>query len=220
MMWILWLSLPVASAAEPAWALLSTHDGWEKVAHRDTDVGSVDVLYRRIGDTHCLQGVVATPLTPPQILAVAEDIDGTMKWSKAGLAASKLLKRTADGIEFYQWLDIPDWTLVTDRYWVLRGKEEALANGVMRFRWTRIDAATAYPDLYRNLSGNGTAIEVPVNWGEWSLAPSEGATEVSYRVCTDVGGALPEWLQKVVAQRTLPDTVADVLREAKARASR
>jgi hypothetical protein len=213
------LSFAVAHAEEP-WALLSTSDGWTEVAERSTDMGSVKVFHRKIGETHCLQGQVSTKLTPAQILAVAEDIDGTMKWSKAGLAASKTLKRTADGIEFYQLLDIPDWTLVTDRYWVLRGKEEPLADGGRRFRWTRIDAHAAYPELHKQLSDSGLAIEVPVNWGEWSLSPRSGSTAVSYRVCTSVGGSVPEWLQKIAAQRTLPDTVADVLREASARARR
>jgi hypothetical protein len=213
------LSFAVAHAEEP-WAVLSSTDGWTEVADRSTDVGKVKVLHRKIGETHCLQGQTTSKLTPAQILAVAEDIDGTLKWSHAGLAASKTLRRTSDGIDFYQLLDIPDWTLVTDRFWVLHGKEEPLADGGRRFRWTRLDAHAAYPALHEQLAASGRALEVPVNWGEWSLSPRGGATAVSYRVCTSVGGSVPEWLQKIAAQRTLPDTVADVLREATARASR
>src|SRR5689334_2193914 len=115
--------LAAVAQAEESWNVLSSADTWPNVSQRSTDAGNVTSYHRKLGETHCLKGQTTSKLTPAQILVVAEDIEGSLKWSKAGLTVSKTLKRTGDGIEFYQLLDIPDWTMVTDRYWILKGKE-------------------------------------------------------------------------------------------------
>jgi hypothetical protein len=183
-------------------------------------MGAVAVFHRRIGETHCLQGVTTSTLTAPQILTVAEDVDSARAWSHSGLSVSRTLKVSAEGKDMLQLLDIPNWTMVVDRYWVVRGREEAVGDGGRRWRWTRLDAETAYPQVHAEYTTSGRAMEVPVNWGEWVISPAGGHSNVTYRVCTEVGGSIPEWLQKLAAQRTLPDTVADVLREAAVRAGR
>ena len=70
------------------------------------------------------------------------------------------------------------------------------------------------------MTESGLAIEVPKNWGEWLFTPAGTGTDIKYRVCTEAGGSVPMWLQKLGAQRTLPDTVADLVREAKKRSGR
>ena len=103
---------------------------------------------------------------------------------------------------------------MSDRFWVLEGRPEPVTGG-LRFRWSRLDAATAYPAvLSKAQQTQSSVVEPPVNWGEWTFVAAEGGTQVAYRACADVGGSLPQNVQQWVATRTLPDTVADVVREA------
>ncbi|MCB9680970.1 MAG: hypothetical protein H6733_05810 [Alphaproteobacteria bacterium] len=213
---------PAAAEAAPGetadWKVLADTSSWEKVATRDTDVGQVEVRHRKLGELHCLQGLVTTNVSPQALLDVAQDVKSAKRWTSAPLTESVQLKAGPGWIEYEQYLDIPDWTMVTDRYWVLRGEPVVVDDGGRRFRWTRVSAQAAYPQLYERLSASGLALEVPVNWGEWFFTPGTGGTDVRYSVCTDVGGSIPAWLQKMAAQRTLPDTVADLVKEAQRRA--
>ena len=44
-----------------------------------------------------------------------------------------------------------------------------------------------------------------------------GIVQIDRGICTDAGGAIPQWLQRTTTRRTLPDTVGDLVREAKRR---
>jgi hypothetical protein len=107
--------------------------------------------------------------------------------------------------------------MVYDRYWIMEGHTASIGDA-RRFRWNRIDAAKRYPAaVARAQAIEAGAVEPPVSWGEWLFTPKNGLTEVSYRNCVDVGGRLPMSIQTWVATRTMPDTVADLIREAKKR---
>jgi hypothetical protein len=87
-----------------------------------------------------------------------------------------------------------------------------------RYRWEKLDAATAYPDVRtRALGISSGAIEPPATWGQWTFVRNAAGTVVNYRACADVGGSLPAGIRKWVATRTLPDTVADLVLEAQRR---
>ncbi len=209
---VLWLSLGLAS--EPAWSTLDT-PGWAEMAQRDTDMGRVRVDHRKIGEVDCLQGTVVSPISPARLLAVAIDIPAAKRWSHVDLVFSETLRKEENSLDYAQMLDIPNWTLVADRFWVLRGDIIPQPGEAKVFRWHRIDGAAKYPKITeRALAYHSGAIEPPINWGEWSFRPGPEGTVVRYRGCSDVGGSLPASVQKWVAQRTLPDTVADLLREA------
>lgn len=108
--------------------------------------------------------------------------------------------------------------MVYDRFWILEGT--VVSSGAeRRFRWNRVpNAAATFPTVVQRAQAiESGAVEPPTNWGEWSFIPKGTATEVTYRACVDVGGKLPMSIQTWVAQRTLPDTVADLIREAKRR---
>lgn len=201
-------------AAEPSFASLEAA-GWAEVATRDTDVGSVRVEHRRVGEIDCLQGIVSTKTPVAKLHEVVLDVPSSPKWSHVALVISDVLATSGDTVEFVQMLDVPNWTMVADRYWVLRGQTIRGANGTVRFRWNRLDAAKAHPKaVEKALAYSSSAVEPPVNWGEWVFTPGASGTEVRYRACSDVGGRLPQGIQKWVASRTLPDTVADMVREA------
>lgn len=203
-----------AWAVEPAYESLEA-SGWAEVAVRETELGVVKVLHKKVGEVDCLQGVTTTKVGIAALHGVVLDVASAPKWTENKLVMSDVLGGGGDQIDFAQMLDVPDWTLVADRYWVLRGTTLRGADGSVRFRWQRLDAGTAYPKVKEKaLAYSSRAVEPPVNWGEWMFRPVGGSVEVAYRACSDVGGSLPTSIQRWVASRTLPDTVADMIREA------
>lgn len=204
-----------ALAGEPAWSELSSASGWSEVASRPSDVGKVTVYHKEIGGVPCLQGVTTSTQAPEKLLAVVMDIPSSTRWSSADVKISETLATTPSGaVHYWQYLDVPNWTMVYDRYWVLEGRAST-SGDLRRFRWTKLDSGAAYPAVVQRAQAREAgAVEPPVNWGEWTFQPKGGVTEVQYRACADVGGKLPLSIQQWVASRTLPDTVADVIREA------
>lgn len=205
------------ASGEPRWDQLDASSGWKEMSTRVSDVGPVKVFHKEIDGLPCLQGVLDTTVSPDKLIEVVVDIPGSLRWSSAGLSYSEVVARPSGALHFWQYLDVPNWTMVADRYWVLEGRPESYGGG-KRFRWHRLEAETAYPKVAeRAHATSSSAIEPPTNWGEWLFLPTAEGTEVSYRACADVGGALPQSIQTWVATRTLPDTVADVVREAQRR---
>lgn len=214
---MLTLVVMTAFAAEPRWDALATMSGWTEVATRASDVGPVTVFHKEIDGIPCLQGHLSTDVSPDQLLAVVMDIPGSLQWSTAGLAYSETIARPGGALHFWQYLDVPNWTLVADRYWVLEGRPESVDGG-KRFRWRRLEAEATYPAITAKARAKSSSVvEPPINWGEWVFRPNGSGTTVEYRACADVGGSLPQSIQSWVATRTLPDTVADVVREARKR---
>ncbi len=119
-----------------------------------------------------------------------------------------------------QVLDVPGWTMASDRYWVLRG-ERFTAGAAVGYRWNRLDWQPVYPALVEELAQLAPkGVEPMTNWGRWSFVQGEAGTRATYELCSDAGGSLPAWLQRAAATRTLPDTMADVAREAARRAGK
>jgi carbon monoxide dehydrogenase subunit G len=56
-----------------------------------------------------------------------------------------------------------------------------------------------------------------VNVGDWTFTPEGDKTRVRYRICTDAGGRIPQWMGEFAATRTLPTNVADLIRSVKKR---
>jgi hypothetical protein len=213
------LALAPAHAERP-WADLDHAATWEPVTTRNTEVGEVVVHYKRLGEQDCVQGVLVTALPVAQLQSAVNDINGSKDWSEQGLAASEVLDMAAHHVDFYQVMDVPDWTMASDRWWLLRAYTHVDADGTPRFRWYRLDAATAYPEVHASVVARfPRAIEMPVNWGEWVFQPDDtGKTRASYRVCTSLGGSLPAWIQRMAIRRTLPDSIVDLVRAAEGRA--
>lgn len=210
-----------AGAAEPDFPLLLSDSGWEDVGTRShDDIGTVDIKLKKIDGAPCLMGTVAAEVEADVLYDVVSDIPSAMAWSTAGLTKSKVLGRSGATVDYLQFLDVPNWTMASDRFWVLRGKD-ASESGTRAFRWWKFDAEAAYPETFAQIAEeNSGALQPDVNWGQWMFTPEGGKTIVKYLVCTDPGGSMPEWLGKAAATRTLPDTVADVVREGRKRAGK
>lgn len=181
---------------------------------------TIEVRHRPHGDVNCFEGVTTATADAGLLLQASMDVPNAPKWSSTPLPGSEILSRDGEDLIYFQHVDIPDWTLVHDRFWVLRGEPGRTPEGGLRFRWSRLDAAQTAPEVYRRLTEEVGAMEVPTNYGEWLFTPRDAQiTEVRYRVCTDAGGALPTWLQRVATRRTLPGVIVNLVGEARRRAA-
>mgnify|MGYP000321060792 CR=1 FL=1 len=196
---------------------LLSEDGWEHFETVSTGDAGVVVLDVKRLDTPCLRAAVTVELPADVLLEVVTDVPGASSITREKLIASEVLDRSGAQMEYYQHLDVPGWTLTADRYWVLRGERIQRPQGPM-FRWSRFDWEGDYPELAERLASEyPSAIEPHVNWGAWTFDESEGKTDARYHLCSDAGGNLPSWIQKIAATRTIPATVDDVVKAAKRR---
>lgn len=206
-----------AVAGSPTWSQV-TAGGWAHHATREhADAGTVQVYHKVVSGVDCLQGVAETTAGRDLLLQVAADIPGTRKWSSAGVAEAEVLGRGSGTLDYYQLLDVPGWTMASDRFWFLHGVISRTADTTV-FRWDRLDTSGTYAARYEAVrAAHPDAIEPPVNVGGWVLTDIPTGTRIQYYVCTDTGGAIPAAVQKAASSRTLPDTVGDLVREAKRR---
>lgn len=217
------LLLPVLLTLSPAAAgadfdQLLAPAGWELEGTAQHDLlGEVSLSLKTIGGNKCLLGAATVQPSATSMLAVVKDIKGALGWSTAGLSASRVLAERGEVVEYYQHLDVPDWTMAHDRYWVLQGRTVRAADGSVAFQWDRFDWRTAWPDLAQDLDVNHPkAVEPDPNFGAWSFRDGPEGTLLRYYLCTESGN-LPYWLQKAAATKTLPAAMADVVREASRR---
>ena len=216
MVWLLLLG--VVEAAEPAWATLLSEDGWESLGTPSTkETGPIDLRLKTIGGDPCLRGEVTVSWRAEVLMDVVTDFKGAPQITSETLIASRLLGNKGGVLEYYQHLDVPNWTMASDRFWVLRG-QRVTEGPTVSFRWNRFEWRTAYPDLAKQLdTEHSDAVEPQVNWGQWQFTESPEGTQVRYYICSNPGGSLPEWVQKAAATKTLPNTMADIMREGKKR---
>ncbi len=216
---LLLLAAP-AQAGTPTWDAIRAA-GWTHHATREHEAaGTVQVYTKAVAGVDCFQGVASTQYTPEQLMDVAADIEGTIQWSTAGVSEARTLARSDTQMDYFQYLDVPGWTMASDRFWILRGHFQR-HDGVVTLHWDRFENEGPYAALYQRVrADHPSAIEPPVNVGGWVYSPVDGATRIQYYICSDVGGVVPTSVQNVGTNRTLPDTVGDVVREAGRRAGK
>ncbi len=217
-MWIVLAALTATTATAADWDALLADTGWEEVGQSSTKAtGDIDIKLKEIGGHPCLRGHAVVDAKIDALYDVVTDVPAAKDFSSETLFDSRVLGRDADAIEYYQHLDVPNWTMASDRFWVLRG-EPASSGDVRAFRWDRFDWRSKYPDLASDIDTNySSSVEPDPNWGQWMFQPKGAQTEATYFICSNPGGSLPEWLQKAAATKTLPGTMADVVREAQKR---
>ncbi len=205
---------PAAQAETPQWSQIRG-SGWTHHATRKHDVvGTVEVYAKTVAGVECFQGVTTTRYTPEQLLDVAADIEGAIQWSTAGVTDAATLKRTDTLLDYYQFLDVPGWTMANDRFWFLRGTIER-SGGAITFHWDRLVDGGPYAARYQQvIAAHPDAVDIPMNVGGWVFTPADGATRVQYYICTNTGGSIPTAVQGVATTRTLPDNLGDIVREA------
>lgn len=208
------LMMLAATTQAASWDALESEAGWSDVGTRTSSVGEVHIRRKRIDETTCLEGDLRTALPVEALLAVGRDMGSADRWSSAKLAASEELWREGDRYALFQYFDVPGWTLAADRFWTITVSVDASRD---RFRWERIDAATLPAVQSKAMALSAGAVEPPVNYGEWQFTRVDGGTHIRYRACADMGGALPDAIQRWVSTSQLPETVSDLVREAERR---
>lgn len=204
-----------ATAAEPAAFLkgLASDEGWREVAKkRHPSVGPIQVRHKRIAGLDCLEGIAHTTATIEGMLAAATDFEGIPSWSSADLLDSEDLTG-GNPVDFFQVLDSP--FPVKDRYWFLRGTTIRGPDGTTEFRWQHLDAAQNHPEAHARVkAAYPSAIPTGANVGAWVFSPAGDQNRVHYRLCSDPGGKLPEWVGHFAAKVALPTNVADIIERA------
>jgi hypothetical protein len=127
------------------------------------------------------------------------------------LTRSVVLKTSGNTVDFWQYLDVPGWTLANDRFWFVRAVISRDIGGVKghhKQTWQEIDASL-YPDALKEAQAiDADAVLTPLNYGSWEVVPlGGGKTQLIYRVISDPGGRLPKSAQALATGRTLPDNL-------------
>jgi hypothetical protein len=181
------------------------------------DAGQVTVYSATVGGVECFRGTAVTDVAGDKMLAVVSDVEGATRWSSAGITDAKLLSDASGRIEYFQYLDVPAWTLASDRFWFLTSTIER-SEASIAFRWDRLADGGDHKATWEKIkSDNPSAIEPPINVGGWYFEKASDGTHVTYQVCTDTGGAIPAAVQNAATKKTLPDTLGDVVRAARTR---
>lgn len=212
------LSLAISAHADPShsamesasWSLLTTKS--------HADAGEVQVFRATLDDVDCFRGLATTDAPADKMAEVVRDIDSVPQWSSAGVSEAKLLSSEPGRIEYYEYLDVPGWTMASDRFWFLWSTfgEEGETHA---FRWGRLDEGGDHQAVYADLkSRHPKAVEPTVNVGGWYFHDRGAERQIEYIVCTVPGGSIPAAVQNAATRKTLPDTVGDVVRDARRRA--
>lgn len=215
---LLLLATTPALAGSPTWAKIQAVDDWAAVSTREhAAAGEVSVYSATVEGIACFKGAATTEVDPERLVEVVGDVESAPRWSSAGVTEAETLAEKGDTIEYYQYLDVPAWTMASDRFWFLTGTT-VRDGGTVEFHWKRLvdggDHAERHAAVVRD---NPSAIEPPVNVGAWRFSPAEGTTKVEYFICTDTGGAIPTVVQNAATKKTLPDTVGELIGEARKR---
>jgi hypothetical protein len=214
---ILWTT---AASADPTWSQIRGQDSWtEHTTKNHADAGEVTVLKATVDGVECWRADAKVDVDPRFMMDVAMDIEGTVDWaSTAHVSEAKVLSRAGSSLEYYQLMDVPGWTLAKDRFWFVRGRVVSEA-GSSAFAWQKLDEGGDHGTVYAEFqTDHEDAIEPPVNAGGWHFTPVSDGTEIRYHICTDSGGQIPQKIQSMATSSTLPDTVGDLVREARKRA--
>ena len=214
------LSPVLAFAGGPSWAEVASADGWKLDSDNATDdAGDVQVFTRSLYDVPCYRALaLAKGVNTRVMLDVTEDVKAATSYSTQGLSASTLLGVVNGWVDFDQYLDVPDWTFASDRFWFLRAREELVGAATGIFHWEKLDEGGPHHDAWLALKAeHPDAVEPPVNVGGWTFTMGSAGVNVEYRICTASGGSVPAAIQSAATRHTLPATVSDVVHEARRR---
>ncbi|MBX2799190.1 MAG: hypothetical protein KTR31_16065 [Myxococcales bacterium] len=213
MLALCWLSTALASPTHvqmdaASWKLVTTA--------KHSEVGEVRIWRAEVAGIPCFRGTArVTDVDPDALLETAIDVEGAVRWSSANVAEGKVLERTASRVDYYQLLDVPGWTLASDRFWFLTA-QIGRTGADRSYRWSRLTEGGKHKAVYDAVrASNPGAVEPPVNVGGWEFRVDGDQVVVDYRVCTDTGGSVPQAMQNIATRRTLPDNIGDVVRQAR-----
>lgn len=206
-----------AASAAPTHSQMDAASWSQVTTANHADAGTVTIWNTQLGGIDCFRGTALTDVGPDKLLAVVADVEGAKSWSSAGITEAKLLSKAGGKIEYYQYLDVPGWTMSSDRFWFL---QSTLESGDERasLKWSPLVAGGDHAAFYQEVKANHPdAVEPTANVGSWVFEKQPDGTRITYSVCTQPGGSIPTVVQNAATRKTLPDTVGDVVRAARKR---
>jgi hypothetical protein len=208
--------VPLASAA-PTHAQMEAASWAHSADRAHDDAGEVKVFSATVAGVQCFKATARTSeVDAKTLLTVVTDIPGAKRWSSAGITQAEVLGRAGNKVSYYQYLDVPGWTMASDRYWFLEG-EIIDAGARKEMRWSPLPPTSPHAARHQSFkTANAGAVEPDVNVGAWVFTQAEFGVDIAYMICTE-GGSIPTAIQNAATRKTLPDTVGDVVREAKKR---
>jgi len=213
----------VAQAAEPV-----THEalleeaGWAHQAKVKADeVGTVRIETRTIGGKSCVRALAQTDVAIAHLLGVVVDVAAAPAFLSQGPTTAPWLHQQGDETVYVQYMNIPGWTMMSDRFWFARAVVRKTSSETF-LQWDGLaDPAAEYPAEYKAMrASHPKAVEPELNVGSWGFRRVNSVTHMRYSLCTDVGGSVPQWVQNTATRSTLPTVVTDVVREARRRSSK
>ena len=212
----------LASLASLAAEAAPTHDQIEAASFvrvtttKHAEAGPIEITKARVSGVDCYRGSVTVQgLSAEALHRTATDVEGAVRWSSAGVVEGRVLSRTSHRMTYYQVLDVPGWTMASDRYWFLHGWTETSEDGLV-FRWDRLTGEGPHVAAREAvLAERPGAVEPPINVGGWYFERAPDGVHVAYVICSDTGGSMPRMLQNAATRRALPDTIGDVVQEAR-----
>ncbi len=223
------LALFLLAAPASAWALtaaqiqaaLDDDAGWE--VHKLDAKGGVDVYKKTISglDVPGFKGEKIMDVSGDMLFDVIVDIPAQAGMSKdIPLKESHVISRTATTIDFWQYLDVPGWTLANDRYWFCHGviMRDHGGPGHHKWIWDKLEGSDFPSQQAAALAIDDDAVETALNHGSWEIVPlQDGKVKLIYRVVSNPGGKLPKSAQSLATGTTLPDNLLQMEGEAKKR---
>ena len=215
------LFAPAFASADPTWAEICALEDWVDHGTRDhAEAGTVAIWRRQVDEVWCFHGKGTVDVSAEILLEVATDIEAAKDWSTSDVTEAETLSTSGDVIDYYQYLDVPGWTLAKDRFWFLQGRTIREGNK-LTFTWKRLIDGGDHAETYQSvIEAHPSAMEVPVNSGAWVFETTDAGTDIHYYICSISGGHIPEKLGVMVTTTTLPDNIGDLVREGRKRAAR
>lgn len=194
---------------------LLSEDGWKTFKTiKDKEVGTITVQEKDIKGFPCFRAFAKTHIAVSVFAPLAQDIPSSLDWSSSGLKESITLHQTKEYIDYYQYLSIP---FLSDRHWFLRAKLASSPQEFL-FTWKRLPQDKHVSFAAKKRKQYPSAVEPPINIGQWKFTAIEQQTKVQYSICTHPGGSVPKQLRSVGTVRTLPTNIKEMIIEGKKRA--
>jgi hypothetical protein len=221
--WLLLLPTPVlAGDGDGILKALFDDDGWTRLKRRDR--GGVAVYRKDLPghDQAAYRGVKVMDVDPDVLCDAIFDVGNYKGLSdKIPLKASEVIAKTRTTVDFWQFLDVPSWSMAKDRFWFARltvQRDVGGQEGRHRQSWRIIDAEQHPEHLAKARAINANAILAPLNYGGWDIRPlPDGRVELTFVVLSDPGGRLPKSAERLSTARTLPENLLQFEAEAKRR---
>ena len=215
MVWIALIAVSMGTElADPSLAELLNSEGWKLQRTVSTEEGPIEVHKKLIQGFPCFQGRGQTTIPAEVMYRIAGDAESAIKWSSNDVRYAEVLGKKGNRVDYYQYLNVP---FLSDRHWFLRGHHEDRGDH-LRFHWEKLDQGGPHTERFNHYTSTfPSAVEPIINIGAWIFRPAGTVTNVRYYICTHPGGNIPDMMQSIGTERTLPNNLRDMFQEGQRR---